>query len=255
MLKKMLLVAGLSAALATACVAAESPPSNAITPDTTKLVLKALQKLAPQAQIDSLEPAPMPGFYQVITSGQLMYLSTDGKYLLNGDLLDLEKMENASEPAWAKFRKAELAKIPVSQRIVYAPEHPKYTVTVFTDVTCGYCQKLHTHMDAFNKAGIAVEYLAWPREGLTTTSGRPTPTYTEMVSVWCAPDRKAAFSAAMGGSAPKSATCSNSIKNEFNAGMKIGIGGTPAVIGPDGRMLGGYLTPAQLLKALETPAP
>jgi thiol:disulfide interchange protein DsbC len=249
MLKKFLLALCVGGFIG-ACVAAPSADLT-VTPAARQIVQKAIMRLAAGVEIDSIELAPLPGFYQVIASGQMLYVSADGKYLINGDLLDLANHENVSDGAWARFRKAELAKVPVSQRIVFAPEHPKYTVSVFTDVNCGFCRALHEHMAAFNKAGIAVEYLAWPREGVTTTAGRPTPTYTEMVSVWCASDRKAAFTAAKQGHAPKPATCANPIKDQFNLGLKLGVSGTPMIIGPDGRTLGGYVTPAQLLQALQ----
>lgn len=222
-----------------------------VSPAAQKMVRQAIKSLAAAAEVNSVEPSPLPGFYQVIASGQLLYVSTDGKYVFNGDLLDLAKHQNVNDTAWAKFRKAELARMPASARIVYAPEHPKYTVTVFTDVNCGFCRALHEQITAFNRAGIAVEYLAWPREGVTTTSGRLTSTYTEMVSVWCASDRKAAFSAATAGHAPKAATCSNPVKDQFNLGVKLGVEGTPTIIAADGRSLGGYLTTDQLLAALE----
>ena len=181
----------------------------------------------------------------------MLYVSADGKYMLNGELVDLDKKQNISKMAWAKFRKAEIAKVPASQRIVFAPAHPKVTISVFTDVNCAFCRALHEHIAEFNKAGIAVEYMAWPREGVTTTAGRPTPTYTEMVSVWCASDRKAAFTSATAGSAPKATTCTNPVKDQFELGLKLGIDGTPTIYGPDGRVLGGYVTPDQLLKALQ----
>jgi len=122
---------------------------------------------------------------------------------------------------------------------------------VFTDVNCGFCRALHEHIAAFNKAGIAVEYLAWPREGVTTTAGNLTPTYKEMVSVWCAKDPKAALTAATKGHAPPAATCTNPVKQQFDLGVKLGVSGTPTIIGPDGSVLGGYVTPEQLLQALQ----
>ena len=249
MLKKLVLALCVGGFIAGAWAA--EPAAGAVTPAARQIVQKAIKTLAAGVEIDSIEPAPLPGFYQVIASGQMLYVSADGRYLINGDLLDLGKHQNVSDAAWARSRKAELAKVPVSQRIVFAPEHPKYTVTVFTDVNCGFCRALHGHMAAFNKAGIAVEYLAWPREGVTTTAGRPTPTYTEMVSVWCASDRKAAFTAAKEGHAPKPATCVNPVKDQFDLGVKLGVTGTPMIIGADGRTLGGYVTPEQLLAALQ----
>jgi thiol:disulfide interchange protein DsbC len=140
--------------------------------------------------------------------------------------------------------------VPVAQRIVFAPPNPKYTVTVFTDVNCGFCRALHQQIAAFNREGIAVDYLAWPREGVTTTSGRPTPTYTEMVSVWCAADRNAVFTEAKEGHAPKPATCTNPVKSQFDLGVKLGVTGTPTIIAEDGTVIGGYLTPEKMLDAV-----
>ncbi len=254
MLKKLLLTLCVGAFSLTAC-AAESDAAPAVgagvTPAAEQMVQKAIASLAAGVQVDSIEQAVIPGFYQVIASGQMLYISADGKYMMHGEMFDLGKKKNVSDDAWASFRKAELAKVPASQRIVFAPANPKYTISVFTDVTCGFCRELHKHVAEFNKEGIAVEYLAWPREGLTTTSGRPTPSYTEMVSVWCASDRKAALTEAKEGHAPKPATCSNPVKSQFTLGQKLGISGTPTIYGPDGRLLGGYVTPEQLLQALK----
>jgi len=230
---------------------ATSATTSATDPATQQVVRAALQKLAPGVKFDQIAPSPLPGFYQVIASGQLVYVSTDGKYMLNGDLVDLSTKKNVSERAWAGFRKAELAKVPAAQRIVFAPPHPKYTVTVFSDVNCGYCRMFHSHIDQLNAEGIAVEYLAWPREGVTDTAGAPTDTYKEMVSVWCAADRKAAFTAAKQGKAPKPADCPNPVKDEFDLGVKLGVTGTPMVVGPDGMVLGGYVPPDKLLTLLE----
>jgi thiol:disulfide interchange protein DsbC len=241
----------LAGAFALSACAADRQGGAAVDAAAQKAVMAALQNLAPGVQADEIAPAPLPGFYQVIAAGQQVYVSADGKYMFTGDLVDLKARQNLSERNWAAFRKAALAKVPTSQRIVFAPAHPKYTITVFSDVNCGYCRMFHSHIEQINAEGIAVEYLAWPREGVTDTAGKPTPTYNEMVSVWCAPDRKAAFTAAKQGKAPKPAQCANPVKDEFELGVKLGVTGTPMILGPDGRTLGGYLPPDKLLEMLE----
>lgn len=251
MLKKLSFALLAGAFALAACAADRQDAGAAADPAVRQAVIGALQKLAPGVHVDQVAPSPLPGFYQVIASGQLVYVSTDGRYMLNGDLVDLAGKRNLSERAWAGFRKAELAGVPASQRIVFAPPHPKYTVTVFSDVNCGYCRMFHSHIDQLNAEGIAVEYLAWPREGLSTTAGTPTDTYTEMVSVWCAADRKAAFTAAKQGKAPAPATCPNPVRDQFNLGMRLGVTGTPTIVGPDGMVLGGYVPPDKLLKLLQ----
>jgi thiol:disulfide interchange protein DsbC len=216
-------------------------------------VRAAVARLA-KVRIDSISPAALPGFYQVITSGQMVYVSADGKYMLHGDIVDLTAQKNLTDAAWEDFRKAELAKVPAAQHLVFAPAHPKYRITVFTDVNCGYCRALHEHVAEMNKLGIAVDYLAWPREGVTTTAGNDTPTYTEMTSVWCAADRQAAFTAATAGKAPRPAQCANPVKDQFDLGVKLGVTGTPTIIDDAGRVLGGYLAPDKLLQMLQQDA-
>lgn len=248
-----LLLALVASGFALGACAADQGAGSAAPPDAAVTrVTAAVRTLAPDLHVDYVGAAPLPGFYQVIADGQLVYISSDGKYMLHGDLVDLAAHRNLSDAAWAAFRKSELAKVPAAQRIVFAPPHPSHTITVFTDVNCGYCRALHQHMAELNKAGIAVEYVAWPREGVTTTAGNDTPTYKEMVSVWCAADRKRAFDAATAGTQPKAATCTNPVKAQFDLGLKLGVSGTPTIVAEDGRVLGGYVAPDKLLKMLQS---
>jgi thiol:disulfide interchange protein DsbC len=229
--------------------AAVSTPPAANSPES--VVRQTLLRLVPKAKIEQITPAPLPGFYQVIASGHLVYISGDGKYVLNGELIDAAKGNSLTESAWATYRKAELAKVPVADRIVFAPPNPKYTVSVFTDVTCPYCRVLHEQIKALNKEGIAVQYLAWPRAGVIGEDGKPTPTYKEMVSIWCAADRKDAFTEAKQGHEPKAAECKNPVKDQFDLGLRLGVTGTPAIYAEDGTLIGGYLTPEQMLQAVQ----
>ena len=267
MLKKLLLAACVSGFALTACaadnpaatagaataqVAADAPILGAgVDAAGLKTVRQALAKLAPGVEVNVVNRTPLPGFYQVIASGQLVYVSTDGKYLMNGDLVDLGAKKSLNDAAWAAFRKAELARVPASARISYAPAHPKYRITVFTDVTCPYCRVLHEHMAELNKEGIAVDYMAWPRSGVLDDAGRPTATYKAMVSAWCAADPKAALDAAFAGREPRPATCANPVQQEYELGEKLGVNGTPAIFTASGRQIGGYLPPAQLLQVLQ----
>lgn len=243
-----------SAPVATAAVSAkpEAPMLGAGVDQTAVAVVRgALAKLAPGVQLAVVNRAPLPGFYQVIASGQLVYISTDGKYLLNGDLVDLGARKSLNDAAWADYRKAELAKVPAADRISYPAATPKYRVTVFTDVDCPYCHALHDRMAEYNKAGITVDYLAWPRSGVTDAAGRPTATYRKMVAVWCAADRKAAFTAAKNGKPVSAPDCRNPVREEFELGERLGVNGTPAIFTPAGHLIGGYLTPEQLLGVLQ----
>ncbi|HEY3519709.1 MAG TPA: DsbC family protein [Rhodanobacteraceae bacterium] len=206
-----------------------------------KPVIDAVRKLAPQVNIQAVDRTPLPDIWQVIAGGQVVYVSADGRYMFNGDAFDL-KMETAlSDARMDQLRRDALAKIPADRMIRFAPANPKYTVTVFTDVDCPYCRMFHAHIADYNKAGIAVDYLFWPRTGLDT------PSYYKAISVWCAADRKHAFTAAKAGVDPKPARCDNPVKHDFELGLDLGVDGTPTIIAANGAVLNGFATPAQLL--------
>lgn len=208
-------------------------------------VRKAIAALAPDAVIESLQPAAMPGMYQAVVAGNDVYVSADGKFLMNGALWDVAEKKNLTEAARSVRRKDALSSIGPDQRIVFAAANPKHIVTVFTDLDCGYCRKLHEDMAAYNQAGISVEYLLFPRGGLDS------PSYDNAVSVWCADDRQNALTLAKQGQLPPPKICPNPIREEFQIGQRIGVGSTPTIVTESGAMLLGYVPPSQLLAQLE----
>lgn len=210
-------------------------------------VREALRRLEPKIQVESINPSPIPGFREVIATGQVVYVSDDGKYLFQGGLLDIDKRKDLSEAAMAKLRVEILKTLPLEDRIVFSPAgKPRHTVVVLTDIECGYCRKFHTDIAEYTKRGIEVEYLAFPRAGVTSAD------YRSMVSVWCAPDRQKALTDAKNGRAVSSRTCGRTpVDMQYRAGQRMGLTGTPMIINENGEMLGGYLPPDALLQRLE----
>lgn len=205
-----------------------------------------VQKLVPNATIDAIEAAPMAGFQQVLTGGHLVYVSNDGRYVMQGGLYDATTKSDLTEMRLGKARVAKLASVPAEQHLIFGPSSkPKYKITVFTDIDCGYCRKMHAEMADYNARGIEVDYLFFPR------SGPNTPSFDTAISIWCAKDRNGAFTAAKAGAPPAAAKCENPIAAQFQLGMELGVNGTPAVYGPDGSKLGGYLPPEQMLTRLQ----
>ena len=208
---------------------------------------QALKTLNPQVEIDYIGAAALPGFREVIVGGQVVYVSDDGKYLVQGSLLDIEAKKELTQasPALGKYRQGLLNTVKQKDRIVFAPANPVHTVSIFTDIECGYCRKLHSEIAEYNKQGIAIEYLAFPRMGLGS------PDHTNMISVWCAPDRKQALTDAKVGKPITPRNCTSPVNMEFDIGQRLGVSGTPAIYAADGTQLGGYLPPAQLRAALD----
>ncbi|NUS37774.1 MAG: DsbC family protein [Lysobacter sp.] len=205
----------------------------------------AILKVNPQVRIDQITPSALPGFQEAVVSGQVVYVSDDGRYLMQGSLYDIEHKRNLAEDTMAGVRRKLMASMPVSDRIVFAPANPKYTVTVFTDVECAYCRKFHSQIADYNRQGIAVQYVAFPRMGLGSDD------YKKMVSVWCAADPRRALTDAKSDRPVPYRNCNNPVAMEYTLGQRMGLTGTPMVLAEDGTQLGGYIPPQQLREALD----
>lgn len=203
-----------------------------------------LATIMPQAKPDNVSPSVLPGMYEAVYGPQIIYVSKDGRYMFEGDLYDLQKRVNLTENKREGGRAKVIAQVDPKTMIVFAPEKPKYTITAFTDIDCGYCRKLHNQIAEYNKLGIAVRYLAYPRSGVDT------PSYEKAVSVWCADDRKQALTIAKSGETPEKKQCENPVKKHMEAGSEVGVSGTPSLVLESGRLIPGYVEPARLLQIL-----
>jgi len=213
--------------------------------DAPKTVIDALHSVAPNAQVDSVEVSALPGYYTVMVAGHVLYISADGKYLIEGQVYDIARHVDLKEERMAVARREAVAKIPKEQRLVFAPPHPKYKVTVFTDVDCPYCRQFHKQIADYNRLGIEVDYVLYPLTQLHPNAEK------QAEAVWCAPDRNSAYTAAMNGEKLAQTTCSNPLKELTASAMTMGLSGTPAIIADDGMQLGGYVSPADLAQRLD----
>jgi thiol:disulfide interchange protein DsbC len=208
----------------------------------------ALQKAVPGIEIDSIKPSLIPGYREVAIGGRVVYVSNDGKYLIQGTLMELQSRDNLTAVSEGALRRGMLDAVPRERRIIFSPAKPKYRLTVFTDIDCGFCRKMHNQMADYNKAGISVEYLFFPR------AGEKSEAWDKAVSVWCAPNRQKALTDAKADRPVAKKSCTNPIAEDYALGKKVGVDGTPAVYGPDGTQLGGYLSPADMLAKLNRSA-
>ncbi|MFT5722351.1 MAG: thiol:disulfide interchange protein DsbC [Motiliproteus sp.] len=200
-------------------------------------------------QIRSITPSPIEGLYEVkIDTGELLFSSADGQHFVVGKLFEVQgqHLVNLSEERLKGARAETLKGLNKDDMIIFSPEgEVKSVVYAFTDTDCGYCQKLHSEMADYNQAGIEIRYLAFPRAGLQS------PTYREMVSVWCAEDRKAAMTIAKTGRTVQRNDCDNPIADQYALGVAFGVTGTPALVFTDGTLLPGYMPAAKLTVALQ----
>ncbi|WP_411705061.1 bifunctional protein-disulfide isomerase/oxidoreductase DsbC [Edaphovirga cremea] len=202
-------------------------------------IQQALKSLGIQnAQIQS---SPVAGLKTVLTESGVLYASEDGKHILQGPLYDVSGKQPVNVTNQLLVKNLEALK---DEMIIYKAPQEKHVITVFTDITCGYCHKLHEQMKEYNALGITVRYLAFPRQGLDSQAEK------DMQSIWCTADRNAAFDAALRGDAVSPATCKTSIARHFELGVQFGVSGTPAVVLQDGTMIPGYQPPKEMAAML-----
>jgi thiol:disulfide interchange protein DsbC len=206
-----------------------------------------IAKKIPGTTADELHATPIAGIYELVQGTDIAYVTADGKYAISGDLYDVGRNDNLTEVRRRDIRIKLLASVPESDMLIFSPRDPKYTVTVFTDVDCAFCRKLHSQIAEYNRLGVRVRYMFYPRSGPNTES------WTKAEQVWCSPNRNDALTRAKLGQELKSPkSCGNSpVGRDYEMGKQFDIRGTPAIVMNNGEMLGGYVSPMQLVEHLQ----
>ncbi|MDT4813424.1 Thiol:disulfide interchange protein DsbC [compost metagenome] len=220
--------------------------SAAMAGDPDQAIRSTLKSLQPDLPIEAIAESPISGVYQVhLKGGRQLYASADGQYLMQGYLYQYKDGQavNLTEQAESHGIAKEIAAIPASEMVVFAPkDKAKAHITVFTDTDCGYCQKLHSEVPELNRQGIEVRYVAFPRQGIGSHG------YNTLVSVWCAKDRQEAMNEAKAREELPAAKCDNPVAKQYALGQMIGVQGTPAIVLGNGQMIPGYQPAPQLAK-------
>jgi thiol:disulfide interchange protein DsbC len=204
---------------------------------------QALNKRLPQFEVTYIDSTPIEGIYQVIIGGQVIYMTRDARYMIDGNLVDLATKKNYSEDAMSVIRLSEIEKLGEDDMVVYTPETIRHTITVVTDIDCPYCRRLHSEMDQYMAGGVKVRYIFMPLKGQGD--------YRTTVSVWCAKDKNEALDMAKAGADVEAKDCDNPIDDHLKVARNLGVRGTPAIILQDGSMLPGYVPASKLVSELD----
>ena len=198
-----------------------------------------------EVQPEDVVEGPIDGWYMIQKGAIIAYVSADGRYLMQGDLIDLDQNENLSETSRNQARVKMMAGVADEQLIVFSPDAVKHSVSVFTDIDCTFCRRLHAQIDDYLSRGIEVRYFLYPRNGPTS------PSWTKAEQVWCADDRNEALTLAKLDQTFETHSCdSSTVSDHYAIGQDVGLRGTPAIVLEDGTLFSGYLEPQQLELAI-----
>lgn len=233
-------------ALLALCGPAFCTPASPVPP----AVLHAVLTLDPAAHIASSRAGPVPGLYEVSTGRRLLEVSADGRYVFAGHLFDLKRGVDLATQEANRWRSGIVARMPSSSFITFAPLHPRFVVTVFTDPSCAYCQIMAGQLHSYLAKGIELRFAAYPAE-LGARTGNPI-----LARIWCARDPQTTFIAAFTRhvAPPAAGHCSGVLTADESVAARLQLPGTPSLIGPHGSLLGGYLSSRNLLAKLSLDA-
>ncbi len=215
-------------------------------PEIPADVFRAISSLVPGAQPESVKASPVSDLYEVVLGPHVIYVTGNGRFMLRGDLVEIDTQANLTEASRAHARLAAIEKVGESSMVIFSPEKSEHTITVFTDVDCGYCAKLHREVPELNRKGVKVRYLAFPRAGIKSR------TYDKMVSVWCAEDSLQALSDAKFRRPLEPRTCENPVQEHYRLGKLVGVRGTPTIVLENGEVVPGYVPAGELVEMVRS---
>ena len=209
----------------------------------------ALNSPAMGLEVGTVEASEIPGIYEVqFESGPMVYATEDGRYFLLGDLFRVDdgQFVNLAEQRRDAERVAALGAVDTGDMIIFPAEgETRAHISVFTDITCFYCQKLHREVPELNKRGVEVRYLAYPRAGVDS------PGYRQLVGAWCAENPQETLTRMKNKESVPSKQCDdNPVAAQYQLGQQVGVRGTPAMVTETGQMIPGYQSADQLMVTL-----
>jgi thiol:disulfide interchange protein DsbC len=201
--------------------------------DSVEALRQALAKSMPDVKPTRISASPVDGLYEVIVGSQVVYMSVDARYMIDGDLIDIKTKKNISESAKSEIRLAVINKFTSEQMLVYRPEKVKDVITVITDIDCPYCRRLHSEVPSYLEKNVEVRYIFMPLKGAADMK--------KTISVWCSDDQQLALDIVKSGGEIEEKTCDNPIKEHLAMARELGVRGTPAIILENGQLLPGYV--------------
>ena len=229
-------------ALTISLLATLAAPAAAIADAKLEAVREKVTSMFDIIEAEDVNGSPISGWYTIQKGSVVAYISEDGRYMMQGDLIDLDQNVNLTEEARTDSRRQLMSSVGDKEFITFSPEEPKYSVAVFTDVDCTYCRRLHSQIEDYMSEGIEVRYLLYPRNGPASRA------WSKSEAIWCSTDRQTALTEAKLGKNVEATKCdASTVQTHYSLGQEVGLSGTPAIVLEDGELIGGYL-PAEALR-------
>ena len=222
---------------------------DSVSKEVEETLRSALEVPSTGLKVGTVKTSEIPGMFEVqFVNGPFIYSTASGDYFIVGDMFTAgpSGFVNLAEQRRDGERVEQLSSLDIDDMIVFSPEgKPRAVVTVYTDVSCFYCQKLHKEVPELNKRGVEVRYLAYPRAGIGSES------YRQLATAWCADNKQETLTNMKNRqSVPENVCAGNPVADQYLLGQKMGVRGTPAMITDTGKMIPGYQSADDLMVTL-----
>tara|TARA_B100001059_G_scaffold234120_1_gene275824 strand:- start:1413 stop:2117 length:705 start_codon:yes stop_codon:yes gene_type:complete len=197
-------------------------------------IRKTVSNAYPDVAIEEIKKID-ENFHEIIINKQIYYATNDGKYLIVGNVINLDTKESITENTKMNQRLSVIDSIDMKNFMVFKPKKTDHILTIFTDTSCPYCQKLHNEIPDLLDNNIEIRYVLFSR------NGNDVDVYRQLVSAWCSDNRVDALEDLFAGDILDESTgCENPIAKNFEYAGLLSVEGTPTIFLEDGRIIPGY---------------
>lgn len=220
--------------------------------------LKAvIEKKFPGIQIRRVEATEIPEWYVVETETDspdgIMYMHRDGRYVLAGNVFDLEMGRNLTSELSQGRHLHVLSALNSSNTVELKPAVSKVarSLVIFDDPDCPVCRQMHGEVKKLVEAGVPVSVVLFPLMSIHPDA------YRKSAAIWCAENREAALDQALS-SQPVSmpgTSCVHPTDDNLRLAKRLGVHKTPTMFLPNGRRIEGFHSAADLLSMLQVGEP
>jgi len=207
-------------------------------------VRKLLGERLPELPVQQVKKAPASGWYEVFSGDKLFYVDEKADFVFVGSIIDARSKRNLTEERIRDLMRVKFDALPFNDAIKIVKGDGSRKVAVFEDPDCPFCKQVEANLAQLNNYTLYV--FLYPIEQLHADA------VNKSKKVWCAKDRaKAWLDLMLKNQVPQNkGDCANPVARNIELAGQLRIGGTPAVIFEDGRLVPGAIPKEQIEKYL-----
>lgn len=202
------------------------------------------KKLGSNVKVRSVSPGPVSGLYEVLVGNDIFYTDSAGKYLIQGEIIELSTGKNITEQRQADLNRIKWADLNTANAFKTVRGNGSRQIAVFADPNCGYCKRLEKSLLQLDNVTIYT-YLIPILSADSTQKAK---------QIWCSSDASKTYIDWMvNGVLPAGKMdCNTPLDKNLNIAKSYGITGTPTIFFTDGSRFPGAVQIADIEKKLNT---